>query len=81
MKKLINNIIKLIKDAFIEIKSAFSDALKSESKWIKYFFGYFIPLYFLLLLFISTFKAIFYMLAMFIGVMIIIMIFNTDDYI
>lgn len=74
MEKLID----LIKTTLIELKDFYLDALQSDKKFFKYFFGYFIPICFVIELIIAPMKAIGHIISLFVCTMIIIWMIEND---
>lgn len=74
MKKLID----LIKATFIGLKDFYLDALSSDKKIFKYFFGYFIPICLVIELIIAPVKAVEHIISLLIGTMIIIWMIEND---
>lgn len=74
MKKLID----LIKATLIGLKDFYLDALSSDKKIFKYFFGYFIPICLVIELIIAPVKAVEHIISLLIGTMIIIWMIEND---
>jgi len=74
MKKLID----LIKATFIGLKDFYLDALSSDKKIFKYFFGYFIPICLVIELIIAPVKAVEHIISLIIGTMLIIWMIEND---
>jgi hypothetical protein len=74
MKKLID----LIKTTLIELKNFYLDAISSDKKFFKYFFGYFIPICLVIELIIAPIKAVGHIISLIIGTMLIIWMIEND---
>ena len=72
------NLIDLIKATFIGLKDFYLDALSSDKKIFKYFFGYFIPICLVIELIIAPVKAVEHIISLIIGTMLIIWMIEND---